>query len=189
VPDGPVDGPQPRRAQRHRLDRPLRRAVEIDDVADAELVLGEDEQPGQEVLDDCEPKPSATPSTPAPASSGATSTPSSLSTMKPAKMRIVKPARLRRTLVSALMRCCARRLVAGASSSAAGVRRRTALSRSRTIPELTLRRPRLIERPTTLLRIRAPTRIRTIVSGVPKMKSATSASVLFSVRWRISRHR
>ena len=137
---------------------------------------------------DCDPNPSATPTTPAPASSGATSTPTSLSIMKIANSKITKPARLRTMLVSALMRCSARRLVSVAvSSSAPGERRRTEISRSRTMPWLRLRSARSMTRPTSLLTISAPIAIRTSVSGVPKTKSEISASVRFSVRSRISR--
>ena len=51
VPERAVDRAQPRRAQRHGVDDARRLAVEVDDVADAELVLDEDEHAGQEVLD------------------------------------------------------------------------------------------------------------------------------------------
>ena len=49
VPDGAVDRAQPRRAQGDRLDRARGLVVEVDDVADAELVLDQDEDAGQEV--------------------------------------------------------------------------------------------------------------------------------------------
>ncbi len=136
---------------------------------------------------DCDPKPSATPTTPAPASSGATSTPISLSTMKHANSKTTKPATLRRMLVSALMRCSARKLVAVADSSRPpGARRRTAPSRSRTMPLDTLRIARSMIRPTSLLRISAPIAISAIVSGVPMRWSLASASAGLSVRSRIS---
>ena len=43
VPDGAVDRAQAGRAQRDRLDRAGGLVVEVDDVADAELVLDQDE--------------------------------------------------------------------------------------------------------------------------------------------------
>jgi hypothetical protein len=51
VPDGAVDAAQPRGAQADGLDGAGRGGVEVDDVADAELVLDEDEDARQEVLD------------------------------------------------------------------------------------------------------------------------------------------
>ena len=131
---------------------------------------------------DCEPKPSATPTTPAPASSGATSTPTSDSTAKVANNRITKPATLRRTLVRALMRWSARRLASEGGIKRPAPRRRTAPTRSRTTPEATPRSVRSIARPTKRLRISAPSAMRMIASGVPMTKSATSASASLSVR-------
>ena len=51
VPDRAVDVAQPGRAQPDRLDRAAR-LLEVDDVADAVLVLEHHEHAGQEVLDD-----------------------------------------------------------------------------------------------------------------------------------------
>src|SRR3954447_8476946 len=50
VPDGAVDRAEPRGPQADYLDDPDR-LTEVDSVANAELILDEDEDAGQEVLD------------------------------------------------------------------------------------------------------------------------------------------
>ena len=190
VPDRPVGGAQPRRAQRHRLDRPARRAVEVDDVADAELVLGEDEHARQEVLDErlrAEARARRRRRRRRPAAARRRRRPRS-STMKHANSKITKPATLRRMLVSAMMRCSARRLVASTlehRARRAPAHRAQPLAHDRRSSRCAARVDR--RAPTSLLTISAPIAIRTIVSGVPTTMSAASASVRFSVRSRISR--
>ena len=136
---------------------------------------------------DCEPNAMATPTTPAPAISGATSTPTSERTMNAASSRIANPATLRRMLVSASRRWSPRMIDSGVSTSVPGARRRTAVIRSRTTFERTPRRARSIRRPTKRLTSSAPRPMRTIVSGVPKIASPIFASAVLSVRSRISR--
>ena len=92
---------------------PVDLAVEVDDVADAELVLGEDEQARQEVLDERLRAEAQRDADDARAGEQRRDVDAELadSTMKLANSRITKPATLRRMLVSARMRCSARRLV------------------------------------------------------------------------------
>ena len=129
---------------------------------------------------DCEPKPIATPSTPAPASSGARSIPTSPRHISSATSQITNVTTLRRTLESASMRCSARRLVSPVSSSAAGVRRRIAPIRSRTAPVCRRVSERLTARRAMRLRTAAAIRIRTIFSGGPSSQSARSVKVFSS---------
>ena len=136
---------------------------------------------------DCEPKPSATPRIPAPASSGPSSIPTSPRIMKPATAQISAATSERRTLASASMRCSARRLCSRVSSSASGVAARSVPSRSCTAPDCSVRSAPFMPRRARRLAISAPTTIATIFRGFPMMKSASSASVRSSVWSRTSR--
>ena len=85
VPHRAVDGAQPGGAQRHGLDGAGRLAVEVDDVADAELVLDQDEDAREEVAHQrlgAEAERDA--EDPGARSSGPSSIPTSPRTMKPA---------------------------------------------------------------------------------------------------------
>ena len=129
---------------------------------------------------DCEPKPIATPSTPAPASSGPRSIPTSPRHISAATSQITKVTTLRRTLESASMRCSARTLVSPVSSRAAGVRRRIAPIRSRTAPVCRRVSDRFTARRARRSRIMAASTMRAIFSGGPSSQSVRSVMVFAS---------
>ena len=136
---------------------------------------------------DCEPKPSATPMIPAPASNGPSSIPTSPRTRNIAMTPITHDATDRSTVASAWIRCSARIDISSVSSSADGARSRTELNRSCSPPVCSRCSVFLIDRRTIRLITNAPIRIAMIVNPLPSTKSAIFATIPESVQSNVSR--
>ena len=155
--------------------------VEVDDVADAELVLDQDEDARQEVAHQrlrAEADRHAEHAGAGEQRRRGRSRPRR-GTSAAATSQITKSGTLRSTLESASMRCSARRLVSPVSSSAAGVSRRTAPIRSRRAG-VQARERALDGAPRQALRTAAAIRIRTIFSGGPRSQSVGSVGWVLS---------
>ena len=179
VPDGPVGGAQPGRPQRDRLDRARDLPVEVDDVADAELVLGEDEDARQEVLDERLRPEAERHADDARAGEQRRDVHADLAQHHEAREQQDDEARDAaqdaRQRAHALLGAQARRRrrLEQRRPARAGAPRPAARARC---PLDTLRIPRSMTRPRSLLTISAPIAMSRIVSGVPMTKSAASAS-------------